>query len=59
MPKTKRKRSVKTVRSIKKAASKPTAAAMKMADNRLVIAALVLLLAVAIFMLVEAWTGVR
>lgn len=53
MPKTTKKKSVKAVKTVRKASCNA------LSDNKLIISALVLLLAVAVFMLVEAWTGVK
>ncbi len=52
MPKTKKRKTAKAVKAVR------TVKTVSKFDNRLVIAALVLLLAVAIFMLVESWTGI-
>jgi len=60
MPKTKRKtaRATKTAKAVKRTRVVKTSKKVSKYDNRLVIAALVLLLAVAVFMLVETWTGI-
>lgn len=47
---------MKAVRTVKKSSY---SSSKMLSDNKLVISALILLLAVAIFMLVEAWTGVK
>ena len=63
MPKSTRKKSAKTVKSVKRSRTAKAVVtdgytSRLLSDNKLVISALVLLLAVALVMLVQAWMGV-